>query len=220
MRFATLTLIACTSVSAQTRVCSGDSALDALSGYYAHVSITFSATRLKSWPAILGTTEAQTAGLIVKDRNVFRALAWHEGDAGGHCLEIKGKEVTLRAKDEPQTLGTYRRIARLGENESWSYLSLFAAGCYAASNQTRWCISKTGITVDSKPFDVKFSLDTTEQPDYGTNLLIEGGPLPLLVLVPTTTGFRIFKDTWASDEKRKPVDPVRNTPWLILTRLP
>jgi hypothetical protein len=123
------------------------------------------AAKFKSWPEILGSTDPQTAGIIVKDRNVTRALAWHEGDAGGHCLEIVGGVVTLRAKDEPKSSETYRRIALVGENESWAYLSLFAAGCYSASTHAQWCISKSGITVDSKPFDATFSLDTMEQPD-------------------------------------------------------
>jgi hypothetical protein len=219
MRITIVALFICCGASAQTRICSGNPALDSLSGYYAHASVLTAATKFKSWPEILRSTDAQTAGLIVRDRNVFRVLAWHEGDQGGHCLDVKGNEVTLQVKDEPKTIGTYRRIASLGEDESWSYLSLFAAGCYSASNGSRWCISKTGITIDSKPFDAKFSLDTMEQPEYGTNLLVDGGELPLLVLAPTPTGFRIFKDTWASDEKRKPINSLQDTPWLVLTRL-
>jgi hypothetical protein len=219
MRLTILALVVCTGASAQTQVCSGDASLDALSGYYASTSVIASAAKFKSWPEILGSTDAQIAGLIVKDRNVMRALAWHEGDTGGHCLDIVGGMVTLRAKDEPKSSQTYRRIAMIGENESWAYLSLFAAGCYSASNGTRWCISKSGITVDSKPLDATFSLDTMEQPDYGTNLLVDGGPFPLLVLAPTPNGYRVFRDTWASDEKRKPIDPTHDTPWLTLTRL-
>lgn len=59
-----------------------------------------------------------------------------------------------------------------------------------------------------------------EQPDFGTNLLVGDSTVMLLVLAPTATGFRVFKDTWANDEKRKPVDLARDTPWVVFTRIP
>lgn len=163
--------------------------------------------------------EARTAGIIVQNRDVFLAEAWHEGDTGDHCLESNGSTVTLHAKSGHQTLGPYRRIAVLNQSESWAYFSLFAKGCYAASDGTRWCISEGGVTVDSKPLAARFSLDSMEQPDYGTSLLVDGGAAPLLVFVPVPTGFHIFRDTWVTDDKRVPVQPDRDKPLIVLTRL-
>lgn len=212
-------IVACCSATAQPRLCTGDPALDALAGYYAHTSVIAAARVQKSWPAILASTDAQLAGLIIKDRSVRRALAWHESDSGSNCIEVNGEDVFLKAEDEPKRAGAYRRLATIDQNESWSYLNLFASGCYAASNKTRWCISKSGITVDSKPLAVTFSLDTMEQPGYGTALKTGDERLPFLVLVPSPVGFRVFRDTWLSDEKRKPVYPARDKPWLTLKRV-
>jgi hypothetical protein len=219
MRPAIVLLIACGSATAQTPICKGNPALDALSGYYASFSVLAAAEKFKSWPQILGATYAQVAGLTVKDRDIRRSLAWHEGDEGGNCLLVHGDSITLKVKDEPKSSDGYRKIATLSEVESWAYLNLFAAGCYSATDKTQWCISKSGITIDAKPLDAKFSLDVIEQVDYGTNIMVKGSKLPFLVLAPIPNGFRVFKDTWVSDENRKPVNPHRDKPWLVLTRL-
>lgn len=200
-------------------VCPPDARLHALEGYYALQSVIDAAPRLRSWPAVLDAVDAQTAGMTIRDSNVFLSLAWHEGDTGGHCVREDAKGVWLREADKSGTVhGPYQRLASLDEDEALAYLSLFLSGCYASSNGEPWCFSREGIAVDGRRFEALFNLDTTEAPAYGLSLRISdpAQALPLLVFVPTDTGWAVYRDDFVTASEHVPVEVGRTAPLLLL----
>ncbi|MBV8503842.1 MAG: hypothetical protein JO006_19250 [Paucibacter sp.] len=219
-RFAVLLAFAASSAqAAEDFVCSGSSAIREFVGYYAHTAIIDSASRLRSWPAILKSTASDVAGLIVQNDNVFLSRSWHEGDTGGHCIKRDTRGIWVReASDPDRLLGPYRRVATPTENEALAYLALFMSGCYKSNDAKRWCFSRREITIDGVPFKGEFNLDTMELPEYGTSFRVPGGPLPLLVFAETAQGWAAYWDDFVTTEGRVPVVVGRSHPTFTLTK--
>lgn len=213
-----LALTASMAAQAGGFLCPGDPGLRALSGYWGHAKLVQAARRLRSWPAALREVETDTAGVAVRDGDVFISRSWHEGDAGGHCARRDARGLWLREKDANRTLGPYVRVARVDEDESLAYLSLFLRGCYRASDGQRWCFSRREVIVGGRPFTGSFNLDSSELPEYGTSFRVPGADPPLLVFVPTPTGWAVYADDFVSKEGHVPVVPGRTPPLLTLRR--
>jgi len=205
----------------------GADALRRLDGYYADAKLLAAAPRLRAWPAALATTDAQSAGITIRDGRVHLSLAWHESDGGGHCVSEDAQGLWLRrAWDGKTVLGPYRRVAGPHDNEALAYLALLMPGCFDSSDAHRWCFARDAITVDGRPFGGSFSLDLSELPEYGTVLqkgISPGQPepaLPLLVFVPTPAGWDVYADDWLTRPGHADVVPGRTRPLFTLARRP
>ena len=53
-------------------------------------------------------------------------------------------------------------------------------------------------------------------PNYGTALSLEEFSDNFWIFVPNKNGWKVFQDTWASDENRKNINPLKDKPWHIL----
>jgi hypothetical protein len=95
------------------------------------------------------------------------------------------------------------------------FRKVFNSSCFGSDLGEAWCFSDGIVSIDNRRAKATLLLDGSEVPSYGTPLTIEGME-GIFMFVPTEKGWKVFKDTWASDENRVPVEPEVTPPWRIL----
>lgn len=198
------------------KLCSGDAGLRKLEGYWSSTHFLALLDKHSDWTAAMQATDSQKVALSIKDGQIRQNLAWHEGDESKYCLRLQGDKIWLREDGKPER-GPYLRFGKLDQREADIYLARLIKGCFTSAEKEQWCFQQGRLSINGQPVNAQLELDLSELDLYGTPLHVHGRKLPFWYLVKRADGWAVFEDDYASNEKRKPVDPKTSKPWRVLS---
>jgi len=185
-------------------------------GHYARKSLWENLPRVKVWSeANRQFNDWISAVDINTDGEAFGNYGWHEG--GTPCVAFRGKE--LWAKDaglSPSAWeGPFMRVGLPFSGEAAYFNRLFGDRCYASNKAEDWCFGPGSIKVGTKSYRTQLTLDTSEMPVYGSPVSIEEEK-GFWVFVPDGDGWKVFRDTFVTEEGHREIDTNRSLPWRSL----
>lgn len=211
---------------AKTPECATKAELSLHSGHYAKKSILEGMEKEKIWFKVNQkfSNGYITAVNIEKNGDNVAIADWHEGSPNT-CLRFRGEE--LYATDSTSAPlkweGPFIRVGDTSHVETVYFNKMFNNQCYMSKTGERWCFNNGQILINDKAYKAFFQLDMSELPSYGTIVSIYGNPFKstisgndILVFVPFKGGWKIYKDTYVTDDEYKEINPKKDPAWQIL----
>jgi hypothetical protein len=193
--------------------CLSENELKQFSGNWALKSIWEQLRYNKNWSAI--KKDYVDAIQIDKNGNDTTIFGWHEGYSG--CI-IKHKKELWVIDDLPKRpIGPFVFIGKGQQIENYYFQRIFGDKCLISGKKEQWCFNEDHIVIDGKWHHVKILLDRSELPNYGTPLILDDNMDSVFIFVPYKSGWKIFKDTWASKQNYVSIDENTAEPWNILS---
>lgn len=198
--------------------CLSKAELRAYYGNWAKKSIWDELNTNKNWGRIQRSGELIDAVMVTRQGDNHVSLAWHEGAEG--CIQQRAGQLWARLNGPdgytPTSWeGPFTFIGTDTDVAVAYFRKIFDHHCYRSDNGDKWCFDDGFVNINNQRSKATLLLDGSEVPEYGTPLAIEGME-GLYLFVPSGQGWKVFKDTWASDENRVPVEPNGSAPWRTL----
>lgn len=153
---------------------------------------------------------------INKDGEVTAYTNWHEGALQPTCSSIIKNKLWVINEYTNKWEGPFIRAGKAYDENSIYFNRLFQNKCYKDELNQKWCFGNSKINIDNKKIKVILMLDTVESPLYGNALRLEEDRSRLWMFVPYKNGWKVFQDTFITDENHKVINPLTDKPWHIL----
>jgi len=201
---------------AEEQACDSKASLSKHEGHYARNTVWEQLPKLQIWHNANQFKGWVSAVDIKPDGETFASFHWHEG--GSVCAKFRGD--VLWAKDNSSSPakweGPFLRVGSSSQAPEVAYFNrLFGSKCYSASNGDTWCFGSGSIKINERIYQARLVLDRSEMPLYGSPVEIEQEK-KFWVFVPYGSGWKVFQDTFVTEEGHEDVDPAISKPWQVL----
>ncbi|DAB38523.1 MAG: hypothetical protein A2552_08870 [Sulfuricurvum sp. RIFOXYD2_FULL_44_160] len=197
--------------------CEQQNILAKYAGHYADQVLWHNIPIQRKWSS---TQEQSYNGIsrvnIDKHGVVTAATGWHEGSIQPKCSSIIKNKLWIINEFTNHWEGPFIRVSKDFDENTIYFNRLFQNKCYKDELNQKWCFRNGEIQIDKKKIKVELMLDTDESPLYGNALRLEEDRSRLWMFVPHKNGWKIFQDTFVTDEKFKEIDPLTDKPWHFL----
>lgn len=191
--------------------------LKSRSGSYARKSFWEHLPEIKIWAdAIAKYNHYEVSAVDISGNgDIIINAGWHEGYPPS---AFQFREDGLWVKDtSSEWTGPFVRVGASREDETIYFNRIFGNSCYTSEINEHWCFQSGTIQIDDKNHITELIPELVEMPTYGTPVSINRERKSFLMFVPTDNGWKIFKDTFVSTDDYVAIDPVKATPWRVLT---
>lgn len=211
--------------------CQQQNILAKYTGYYTNTALWNNLPKLRQWPLARGQWHGDIASFNItkesehneiKDADIYESGEifaydnWHEGSIQSVCSAILKNKLWIFNKNNHKWEGPFIRVGKALDENTIYFNRLFQNKCYKDELNQKWCFRNSEIQIDNKKFKVELMLDTVESPLYGNALRLEEDRSRLWMFVPYKNGWKVFQDTFITDENHKVINPLTDKPWHIL----
>jgi hypothetical protein len=197
--------------------CQQQNVLVKYTGHYTDKDLWNNIPKVRNWASTHGQPHNGISRVEIDEHGVVTAATgWHEGTIQPTCSAIIKNKLWIINEFTNRWEGPFIRVGKAFEENTIYFNRLFQNKCYKDELNQKWCFRNSEINIDNKKIKVELMLDTFETPLYGTALKLEENTSRLWMIVPYKNGWKIFLDTWASDENYKVINPLKDNPWHIL----
>jgi hypothetical protein len=197
--------------------CMQQNVLAKYTGHYTNPELWDNIPKQRNWVL---TSNPSKKGIISANINECGEVGaydnWHEGGMAPKCSSIIKNNLWIFNEHTHKWNGPLMHVGKASDEGRIYFNRLFQNRCYKDELNQQWCFGNGEIKIDNKKFKASLKTDTVELPSYGSAIEIENGNSIFWMFVPYNEGWKVFQDTWASDENRKEVNPLTDKPWHIL----
>jgi hypothetical protein len=200
----------------QEQACESKASLARHEGHYARKALWESLPKLRDWNGANRLKGWVSAFDIKADGETSASLRWHEG--GSVCARFRGNALWAKESNSSRAKweGPFLRVGSSSEDPKVIYFNrLFGSKCFVANGGENWCFGPGAIKINERAYQARLVLDSHESPTYGSPVSIEQKE-GLWVFVPHGKGWKVFQDTFTTEEGHKDIDPARSKPWRVL----
>lgn len=196
--------------------CDSKASLAMHEGHYARKTVWEKLPALRNWNRANQFKGWVSAIDIKPDGESSASFRWHEG--GNVCAKFRAD--VLWAKDSTSSLaeweGPFLRVGSSSQSPEVLYFNrLFGTRCFVASRGENWCFGPGTIKINERLYQARLVLDSVEMPTYGSPVSIDREK-NFWVFVPHGQGWKVFQDTFVTEEGHKDIDPAMSKPWMVL----
>lgn len=197
--------------------CQQQNGLAKYSGHYTDEDLWNNIPKKRHWALTRGQPHNGISRVEVDEHGVVIACTgWHEGSIQPTCSAIIKNKLWIINEFTNRWEGPFIRVGKAFEENTIYFNRLFQNKCYKDELNQKWCFINSEINIDNKKIKVELMLDTDESPLYGNALRLEEDRSMLWMFVPYKNGWKVFQDTWLTDENYKAINPLKDKPWHIL----
>ena len=197
--------------------CQQQNILAKYAGHYTDKDLWNNIPKERNWAVTNGQANNEFISVdINKDGEVTAYTNWHEGAIQPACSSIIKNKLWVINEYTNKWEGPFLRVGKAFDENTIYFNRLFQNKCYNDESNKQWCFGNSEIKMNNKKIKVVLMLDIVESPLYGNALRLEEDRSRLWMFVPYKKGYKVFKDTFITDENHKEINPLTDKPWHIL----
>lgn len=186
-------------------------------GHFTNQVLWNNIPKVRNWALTEDKDDNKIISIDIDKRVGINAYTnWHEGSIHPVCISMIQNKLWVVNEYTNKWEGPFIRVGNAFDENTIYFKRLFQNKCYKDELNQKWCFGNSEIIINKKKIKVELMLDTVEVPLYGNALKLEDNTSMLWMFVPYKKGYKVFQDTWASDENRKEINPLTDKPWHIL----
>ncbi|WP_310344908.1 hypothetical protein [Rhodoferax saidenbachensis] len=152
----------------------------------------------------------------VTEFGVIGSLGWHEGP--NVCVQHRDGELWAQVlgAGDAKWEGPFIAVDAKGGFERAYFNRIFGKACYQTVEGEDWCFGDGSIQIGGRALKTAVLLDTSEMPEYGIPVTVEGEPAGFWMFVRVQEQWHVFKDEVVTQEGHVDIDPAQFPPWRVL----
>lgn len=181
-------------------------------GHYTNKVLWNNIPKKRNWVLTNGESNNEIISIDINEQGEVTAYTnWQPA-----CSSIIKNKLWVINEYTNKWEGPFMRAGKAFDENTIYFKRLFQNKCYKDELNQKWCFGNGEIQIDKKKIKVELMLDTVESPLYGNALRLEEDRSRLWMFVPYKNGWKVFQDTFVTDENFKDSNPLTDKPWHIL----